>query len=323
MRGYGTLLWFLVISLALAAPGCGCGDGDDDDDGGGGDDDSSDDDVSDDDSDDDDSGDDDSGGDDDAADDDTLETVFDENFDTMTVGEPPADPWIVEASGSSSEAIVTDAFPAKAPFGRLVEITKGDGPGDYTYVTRHTGSAPTFAATLEADLYFTIDEVAAVRIYSTGSLGNELRQVYEFYWDIFTDAFRVLYDDGDSIESAECPGPGFNEWFRLRVELDPILFRSTTLIDDVPCAEDTPFMFDAMFLAEIWFVLTAPTSANTIYVDNARYRQAIASFACDDSCFLSNNDSCDDGGTGSSTSVCDYGMDCTDCASRIWPPPAN
>ncbi|MCZ7584081.1 MAG: hypothetical protein M5R36_12505 [Deltaproteobacteria bacterium] len=282
-----------------------------------------DDDVVDDDDDDTDSDDDDDDDDDEDEDDDddTLETVFDENFDAMALGEAPDAPWVIEGSG---QAVVTNSFPgAKTPFGRLVEISKGDSPGDYAYMTYHTGSVPAFASVLETDLLFTVEDAAGVRILSTNSLGGEMWIVYSFEFDPFTDRFRIEFNDGDSIETVACDGPGLNEWFTLRVDLDPQHLTSTTSINGVPCAEDTPFVTEAMFLAEIWYVLLANTSANTMYADNARYRQAVSAIACDDSCPFSDNDSCDDGGSGSSTSLCDYGQDCTDCEVRAWPPPAK
>ncbi|MEM9895145.1 MAG: hypothetical protein AAF789_02135, partial [Bacteroidota bacterium] len=37
---------------------------------------------------------------------------------------------------------------------------------------------------------------------------------------------------------------------------------------------------------------------------------------CSELCQFTNDDECDDGGTGSITSLCDFGTDCIDCGPR-------
>lgn len=40
---------------------------------------------------------------------------------------------------------------------------------------------------------------------------------------------------------------------------------------------------------------------------------------CDDSCTFNGDAECDDGGTGATYSLCNYGTDCTDCGVRYGP----
>ena len=38
--------------------------------------------------------------------------------------------------------------------------------------------------------------------------------------------------------------------------------------------------------------------------------------SCEDSCIYANDGVCDDGGDNATTTLCDYGTDCTDCGAR-------
>ena len=64
------------------------------------------------------------------------------------------------------------------------------------------------------------------------------------------------------------------------------------------------------------FVSTPVAGGSGICMDTVSFSATVESGICDNTCTFAGDNVCDDGGSGSSFSVCDLGTDCADCGIR-------
>ena len=265
-----TFLTIVLLTFALAIFGCSSSGDDDDtgtppvDDDSGADDDAADDDAADDDAVDDDAADDDTvdddtadddtadddTADDDSADDDTVDddttdddtgtVILDENFDGMTIDQPPSAPWEVDVTNAT---ILVELMPTKTPGGNVVYFDKtGSGANDYANLVY------SFATPLTTNFSFTFDwyvgsaAVPGFRLWSVDSPTDWNQLIYTIEYDTVSTQFQIYHTyTGSNVSSVPCATLVKGVFVSVSVEIDFTAKTSNTLINGTACASDTPF----------------------------------------------------------------------------------